>query len=124
MTTIDEIEHLASLPAPAILLQHGPAAAARRQGASAGGIRVVQQDAWERPRSLQAPQPTKREPAIGDRVVIRQGRRASSTFVGQTGTVIEIFRVPRDSCVVCIDGDGAGQPGLFCYHDEVVLCAT
>lgn len=119
-----DAQKLVGPPISALPLQHTPAGMAWRQDASAGAIRVVQPDAWERPRSPQAPQPTEREPAIGDRVAIRQGRRAHSAFVGRTGTVVEIFRVPRDSCVVCIDGDDAGQPGLFCYHDEVVLCAT
>ena len=87
-------------------------------------LRVVRQDTWEQPRSPQAPPPTAREPAVGDRIVIRQGRRPIPTLLGQIGTVVEIFRAPRDSCLVRIDGDTDRQREWFCYHDEVVLCTA
>jgi hypothetical protein len=35
--------------------------------------------------------------------------------------VVEIFRVPRDSCLVHLDGDRDRQREWFCYHDEVAL---
>ena len=84
--------------------------------------RVVREDAWEEPRSPQAPAPAAREPLVGDRVIIQQGRRPIPTLVNQIGTVVEIFRAPRDSCLVRIDGDPQSQREWFCYHDEVALC--
>ena len=93
------------------------------RGAVATGVdmRVVQQDVWERPRIPHAPAPSTREPTIGDRIVIRQGRRPIPSLLNRVGTVVEIFRVPRDSCMVRVDGDGEPQREWFCYHDEVVL---
>jgi len=88
---------------------------------SGGILRVVREDAWEQPRSAQAPPPEAREPAVGDRVIIRQGRRRIPTLVNQIGTVVEIFRAPRDSCLVRIEGDPDGQREWFCYHDEIAL---
>jgi hypothetical protein len=84
-------------------------------------LRVVQHDAWEQPRNARTPQPEAREPAVGDRIIIRQGRRSLPALLGQIGTVVEIFRVPRDSCMVHIDGDTNRQREWFCYHDEVAL---
>jgi hypothetical protein len=84
-------------------------------------VRVVQQDPWERPRNAQTPPPVAREPVVGDRITIRQGRRPILTLLGQIGTVVEIFRAPRDSCLVRIDGDRDRQREWFCYHDEVAL---
>lgn len=84
-------------------------------------LRVVQQDAWEQPRSTRTPPLVAREPAVGDRIIIRQGRRALPALLGQIGTVVEIFRVPRDSCLVRIDDDTNRQREWFCYHDEVAL---
>ncbi len=110
---------VAKQPASSPPLQHTPDRTAQHQTARAGTIRVIQQDAWERPRHPDAPAPTTREPVVGDRVVIQQGRRAIPEFLGRHGTVLELFRVPRDSCLVRIDGDRPGQAALFCYHDEV-----
>ncbi|KPV52706.1 hypothetical protein SE17_13895 [Kouleothrix aurantiaca] len=122
VATLATLPHpVAEQPAIVPLLQHAPARAPQRQHTRAGAIRVIQQDAWERPRNPDAPAPTTREPAIGDRVVIQQGRRTIPAFLGQIGTVVQLFRVPRDSCLVRVDGDRAGQPELFCYHDEVAL---
>jgi hypothetical protein len=92
-------------------------------GAIPGGdkLRVVQQDTWERPRSAQIPPLADREPAIGDRITIRQGRRSLPALLGQIGTVVEIFRAPRNSCLVRLDGDTDRQREWFCYHDEVAL---
>jgi hypothetical protein len=84
-------------------------------------LRVVQHDAWEQPRNTRTPQPEAREPAVGDRIIIRQGRRSLPALLGQIGTVVEIFRAPRDSCLVHIDGDTNRQREWFCYHDEVAL---
>ena len=86
--------------------------------------RVVREDDWEQPRSPQASAPTVREPAVGDRVIIRQGRRPIPMLVNQIGTVVEIFRAPRDSCLVRIDGDPDAQREWFCYHDEIALYAA
>ena len=58
----------------------------------------------------------------GDRVHIRQGAKPLLPgLVGQPGTVIEVFRVPRDSCLVRIDSDPNRQREWFFYRDEVVL---
>jgi hypothetical protein len=88
---------------------------------SGDGLRVVREDAWEQPRSTQAPAPEARELAVGDRVIIRQGRRPIPTLVNQIGTVVEIFRAPRDSCLVRIEGDPDSQREWFCCHDEIAL---
>jgi hypothetical protein len=84
-------------------------------------LRVVQQDAWEQPRSTHTPPPIAREPVVGDRITIRQGRRSIPALLNRTGTIVEIFRVPRDSCLVRLDGDTDRQREWFCYHDEVAL---
>ena len=43
---------------------------------------------------------------VGDRVHIRQGSKPlHPELVGRAGTVVEVFRVPQDSCLVRIDGD-------------------
>ena len=63
-------------------------------------VRVVQQDAWEQPQSVPTPPSAEREPEVGDRIIIRQGRRPIPTLLNQIGTLVEIFRVPRDSCLV------------------------
>jgi hypothetical protein len=41
----------------------------------------------------------------GDRIRIRQGKRLIPDLVGRTGTIVEVFRVPRDSCLVRIGDD-------------------
>lgn len=58
----------------------------------------------------------------GDRVHIQQGGRPLHLeLVGQAGTVVEVFRVPRDSCLVRIDGDPNRRREWFFYRDEVVI---
>lgn len=66
------------------------------------------------------PRPPERELDGGDRVHIQQGRRPLPALVGRAGTVVEVFRVPRDSCLVRIDGDPNRQREWFFYRDEVV----
>lgn len=64
------------------------------------------------------------ERAIGGdpRIHIRQGARPLlPDLIGRAGTVVEVFRVPRDSCLVRIDGDPNQQREWFFYRDEVVL---
>jgi hypothetical protein len=66
--------------------------------------------------------PADREPDGGDRIRIRQGRRAlRSDIVGQMGTIVEVFRVPHGSCLVRIDGDLDRQREWFLYRDEIVI---
>ena len=84
-------------------------------------LRVVQPDTWELPHTVHTLPLAAPEPAVGDRIIIRQGRRSIPTLLGHIGTVVEIFRVPRDSCMVRIDGDTNRQREWFCYHDEVAL---
>ena len=58
----------------------------------------------------------------GDRVLIRQGSKPLlPEILGRAGTVVEVFRVPRDSCLVRIDGDPQHQREWFFYRDEVVI---
>jgi hypothetical protein len=54
----------------------------------------------------------------GDRVRIRHGQHPISHLVGQSGTVVEVFRVPLGSCLVRIDGDLDRREWFF-YRDEV-----
>jgi hypothetical protein len=58
---------------------------------------------------------------VGDRIIIQQGRRAIPALLNQIGTVVEIFRAPRDSCLVRLEGDTDRRREWFCYHDEVAL---
>ena len=67
------------------------------------------------------PQPQERSLDGGDRVQIRQDRRPISELLGRMGTVVEVFRVPRDSCLVRIDGDPNRRREWFFYRDEVVI---
>jgi ribosomal protein L21E len=67
------------------------------------------------------PQSPEREIDNGDRVHIRQGGRPIPAFLGRAGTVVEVFRVPCDSCLVRIDGDPNRQRKWFFYRDEVVI---
>jgi hypothetical protein len=56
----------------------------------------------------------------GDRVHIRQGSKAlRPELLGRAGTVVEVFRVPRDSCLVRMDGDLNRQREWFFYRDEL-----
>ena len=67
------------------------------------------------------PQPQERDLDSGDRVQIRQGRRPIPVLLGRMGTVVEVFRVPQDSCLVRIDGDPNRRREWFFYRDEVVM---
>jgi hypothetical protein len=68
------------------------------------------------------PQPPARAIDSGDRVRIQQGSRLlHPELVDRMGTVIEVFRVPRDSCLVRIDGDPNRRREWFLYQDEVVI---
>jgi hypothetical protein len=60
----------------------------------------------------------------GDRIHIQQGRRPIPDLVGQAGTIVEVFRVPRGSCLVRIDGDPVRQREWFFYRDEVATSAV
>jgi hypothetical protein len=62
-----------------------------------------------------------RELDSGDRVHIQQGRRPIPAFLGRMGTVVEVFRVPRDSCMVRVDGDLNRSREWYFYRDEVVI---
>lgn len=83
-------------------------------------LSAVQQNTPEQPGSSHALPPVERELVVGDRIIIRQGRRSFPELLNRTGTIVEIFRVPRDSCLVRLDGDTDRQREWFCYHDEVV----
>ena len=67
------------------------------------------------------PQPPVREIDGGDRVHIQQGDRSIPGFLGRAGTVVEVFRIPHDSCLIRIDGDPNHQREWFFYRDEVVI---
>ena len=56
---------------------------------------------------------------VGQQICIRQGQRHIPKLVGQVGMVVEVFRMPRDSCLVRIDGDVNRQREWFFYRDEV-----
>lgn len=58
---------------------------------------------------------------VGDRVFIQPSPRLLPALVGQVGTVAEVFRVPRDSCMVRIAGDPDRKREWFFYRDEVVI---
>ena len=65
-------------------------------------------------------QPLDRDRNSGDRIRIRQGKRPLlATLVGQLGTIVEVFRVPRGSCLVRIEGDPNPRREWFLYSDEV-----
>ena len=61
----------------------------------------------------------------GARVHIQQGvRPLRLELVGRAGTVVEVFRMPQDSCMVRIDGDPDRRREWFFYRDEVILGDT
>jgi hypothetical protein len=66
-------------------------------------------------------QPAKRGIDGGDRVHIQQGGRPIAEFLGRLGTVVEVFRIPLDSCLVRIDDDVNRRREWFFYRDEVVI---
>lgn len=65
--------------------------------------------------------PAQGEPNIGDRVRIQEDPRGILNLVGQVGTIVEIFRVPLDSCLVRIDGDPNPQRTWMLYRNEFVV---
>jgi hypothetical protein len=67
------------------------------------------------------PQTPERDLDSGDRIHIRQGQRPIPDLIGQSGTIVEVFRVPVGSCLVRIDGDPDRQREWFFYQDELVL---
>lgn len=67
-------------------------------------------------------QPRERELNVGERIQIQQGRRLIPELLGEVGTVVEVFRVPR-SCLVRIDADQNRQREWFFYRDEIVTSA-
>lgn len=64
-------------------------------------------------------QQAERELEVGDRVRIRQGNWPLRSLVGKVGMVIEVFRLPRDSCLVRVAGESNSQREWFFYRDEV-----
>ena len=65
------------------------------------------------------PQPQERDLGSGDRIRIRQGKRPIPDLVGRVGTIVEVFRMPLDSCLVRIDGDTDRRREWFFYRDEL-----
>jgi len=61
------------------------------------------------------------ELAVGERIRVRQGKRPIPDLVRQVGTIVEVFRAPRGSCLVRIDGDPDRQREWFLYRDEIVI---
>jgi hypothetical protein len=57
----------------------------------------------------------------GDRIHIRQGKRSIPDLIGQSGTIVEVFRVPRGSCLVRIDSDPDREREWYLYRDEVTI---
>lgn len=60
---------------------------------------------------------------VGDRVAIRQPRLEYTKLADQVGTVVEVFRVPLDSCLVRLDADSHREREWFFYRDEVSILA-
>jgi hypothetical protein len=60
----------------------------------------------------------------GDRVRIQQGNRPIPELLDREGTVVEVFRLPLDSCLVRIDGDPNHRREWFFYRDEVVISSV
>jgi hypothetical protein len=59
--------------------------------------------------------------AVGDRIVIRRPRSAYASLADRVGTVVEVFRVPFDNCLVHLDDDTHHVHEWFCYRDEVTI---
>lgn len=60
-----------------------------------------------------------RELAIGDRIRVQHDPRGIPNLLGQVGTIVEIFRVPFNSCMVQIDGDPNRERSWLLYRDEI-----
>jgi hypothetical protein len=58
---------------------------------------------------------------VGDRIQVRQDSRPPLALAGHVGMVVEVFRLPRDSCMVRLLGDPDRQREWFFYSDEVVI---
>lgn len=68
-------------------------------------------------------QPQERALDGGDRVRIGQGLGPPLAVIGRKGTVVEVFQIPRDSCLVRVDDDPDPRREWFCYRNEVTLLA-
>ncbi len=69
----------------------------------------------------QSEQPAQGELQIGDRIHIQQGSCVIPNLLGRAATIVEIFRVPLDSCMVRIDGDPNQTRTWFVYRDEIAV---
>ncbi|MBS1965083.1 MAG: hypothetical protein JST60_04600 [Chloroflexi bacterium SZAS-1] len=69
---------------------------------------------------LPAP-PFEHEIEVGEHVSIKQGEYSIPLFLGKTGIVVEVFRIPQGSCLVRLDGDRNLQREWFFYSDEITL---
>lgn len=74
--------------------------------------------------SVTAAQPVEHELDVGERVRVRQARRPIPELVGHVGTIVEVFRVPRGSCLVRIDGDPDPEREWLLYRDEIAIDDT
>ena len=66
-------------------------------------------------------QPDERDLEHGDHIQIQQGRRSIPELIGHSATIVELFRVPRGSCMARIDGDADQGRLWFLYRDEFVV---
>jgi hypothetical protein len=57
---------------------------------------------------------------VGDRVCIRRDRWPLLGLTDQVGTVVQLISVPRDCCLVRVDGDTEDSRVWFFYHAEVI----
>jgi hypothetical protein len=57
---------------------------------------------------------------VGDRVRIRRDRRPLPGLADQAGTVVQLIHVPRDCCLVRLDGDTDAIRVWFFYGAEVL----
>lgn len=58
---------------------------------------------------------------VGARIAIRWPRPTLAALAGRVGTVVEVFRVPLDSCMVRLDGDPNQQREWFFYREEFAI---
>ncbi len=57
---------------------------------------------------------------VGDRVRIRRDRWPLPGLADQVGTVVQLINVPRDCCLVRVDGDTESSRVWFFYCSEVL----
>ena len=57
---------------------------------------------------------------VGDRVSIRRDRWPLLGHIDQVGTIVELLHMPRDSCLVRVDGDILRNRAWFFYNVEVL----